>query len=634
MESNDTPAMEDVSQAVSSKYARYHTLDLPRISSVEFPLAISTKKHSIVRAIEMCGGIEDVKQALDNSTEPSVTDKGLELFLNNGLSPVDPWDDATSSARKPFFNEHPIIGKRVPFRDDSIVLKITMPEGTLEKNGNDVAKALRSLDSKDVCATPVAVVNNTIKFREMSDFQVILDNVPAAREFQKSFGSLDWQNIKKFIDSVPDNDSRPQDNINNIILDRSVKSPNCDFQLPPPPRFSMVGYPLQYKYKGNPFAVKKENGDHEVKGSYLKNYQLFVHDMSPELKVPVEPQDKLLEIYNQAKQSGVYPGTKKESKFFEALEECLAILRSLFEKRPIWVKRHLDGLIPKNVYHTLKIALALLSYRFTMGPWRNTYIKFGVDPRSSSEYAKYQTEYFKIERKLLESATVRKNIPKPPPLVFESDTKDGIDSRFRFDGTRIPWYLMLQIDLLLDEPNIAEVYEKVEYLDKPNEVTGWFTALDLAKIRRIVKYELGCMVQGRYEFNKYKLKYFKSMLFFKESMMNNNGENTDVDGDTNMDRDKNPDDITQDDDEENNGVEAGEDEETLQEKEDAESDNMKVSVMKDISDDEQDEPEDDFDVNNATFQDIIGKIRRLDPELADKYSRDLSGLVNIAKLYD
>ena len=79
MESNDTPAMEDVSQAVSSKYARYHTLDLPRISSVEFPLAISTKKHSIVRAIEMCGGIEDVKQALDNSTEPSVTDKGLEL---------------------------------------------------------------------------------------------------------------------------------------------------------------------------------------------------------------------------------------------------------------------------------------------------------------------------------------------------------------------------------------------------------------------------------------------------------------------------------------------------------------------------------------------------------------------------
>ena len=61
---------------------------------------------------------------------------------------------------------------------------------------------------------------------------------------------------------------------------------------------------------------------------------------------------------------------------------------------------------------------------------------------------------------------------------------------------------------------------------------------------------------------------------------------------------------------------------------------MKVSVMKDISDDEQDEPEDDFDVNNATFQDIIGKIRRLDPELADKYSRDLSGLVNIAKLYD
>ena len=591
----------------------------------------------------MCGGIEKVKEAF-REHGPIESQNGLELYLNDG-------NDKDGS--KGYFNEHPIIGKRVPFRDESVILKVTMPKGTLAKNNNSVKDSISSLkDSNKLRVTPVSIVDNTIKFREMSDFQIKLDNVPSAKEFKSSFGSLEWGNFKNFVNSVPDNDSQPQENIGNLILDRSVKIPSTDFQLPPPPKLSMVGFPLLYKYKANPFA-KKKNGVTEVKGTYIKNYQLFVHDLSDRTVIPSQAHEQVLNDFEVAKKTKIYPGTKSDSKFYQSLEECLQILRKLFASRPIWVKRHLDGIVPKKVHHTIKIALSLISYRFTMGPWRNTYIKFGIDPRSSVEYAKYQTEYFKIERKLLSSPIVKKNVPNPPPLVFESDNPGDIDSRFKFDGKRVPWYLMLQIDLLVGEPNIAEVFNNVQYLDKANELTGWFRELDLVKIRRIVKYELGCMVQGNYEYNKYKLKYFKTMLFVKESMVpdNKNPEeemgvnaNTDADGDVNMDdgsqgssnptkEDKGT--VVGDDYEDNDAITEEPDDAALENEEMDTDQNLKVpAIIEDYADDgdADEEVQESFDIKTASFQDIINKIAKLDPKAAETMKKELKGFVNEVNL--
>ncbi|EDO17849.1 hypothetical protein Kpol_1043p39 [Vanderwaltozyma polyspora DSM 70294] len=618
-----------------SELAKEYTLDIPRVPSIEFPLHVSSSPSSINKAINMVGGIDKVRQVLG---EHGSSQKQLEMYLNEGHD-----NDGSDT----FFNEHSIVGKEVPFRDESIVLKITVPKGTMAKYNGNVREALAMLKPKQSAIVPVVIINSTIKFREMSDFQIRLDNVPSANEFKDSFGSLDWKNFKNFVNSVPDNDPRPFENINNIRLDRSSPFPNTDYQLPPPPRFSMVSYPFLYKYKTNPFATKKSDGASEVKGSYIKNYQLLVHDLNESVVIPVQADSQLMVDYNEAVKTGIYPGTKKESKFYESLEECLSIINKLFEKRPIWVKRHIDGIVPKHVHHTLKVALALVSYRFTMGPWRNTYIKFGIDPRSSSEYAKYQTEYFKIERKLLRSPNIAKNVPKPPASVFESDVPEGIDTRFKFNGKQIPWYLMLQIDLLFDEPNIAEVYSKVEYLDKANELTGWFKELDLAKIRRIVKYELGCMVQGNYEFNVYKLKYFKTMLYAKESMMNNAKDNDEsttssING-SEMSTDTTSTNTTEDASNGNagevdsdNDITTGEADEQVLENEEAENDpNVSVNPAEDdymMDEDEDEDNEGDFDTKTASFQDIIGRIRNMNPETADRLSKELEGFINEANL--
>lgn len=614
----------------SDRVAKEYTLDIPRIPSVELPLHVSAQPASIIKAVNMCGGLKKVKEAFMGEKSKGSKDY-LELYLNR--------TEDNSDAAGNFFNEHPIIGKPVPFRDDSVVLKVVMPKGTLEKNDGNIQKALSTLETKDYKVTPIAVVDNTIKFREMSDFQYRLDNVPAAKEYVSSFGTLDWPKFKNFVDSVPDNDTKPQENINNLIWDRSLKSPDTDYQLPPPPTLSMVGFPHVYKYKKNPLAKKKSNGVSEVRGSYIKNYQLFVHELTENSKIPTDPHKSLQNDYKIAQETKIYPGTKESLKFYESLEECLTILNALFKKRPIWIKRHLDGIIPKRLHHTLKIALALVTYRFTMGPWRNTYIIFGCDPRSSKEYAKYQTEYFKIERKLLSSPKVRKNIPKLKDIVFESNQSEDIDTRFRFDGKQIPWYLMLQIDLLIYEPNVAEIYNEVEYLDKPNEVTGWFNELDLVKIRRIVKYELGCLAQGNFEFNKYKLKYFKSMQFVKESMITDEQDKgiqdktVDAEGDIVMNGDDSNDNKkieTMDDDDEDNGIVTGEaDDDALEVDESDTNDNIRID---DEDHDDNIVSKDDFDVDSASFQDIIARIGKMDTKTAEYLQDELGGFVNISKL--
>lgn len=626
---NATPVRLSPTPERCAALAKEYTLDIPRIPSVELPLNVSSSQVSVTKAIKMCGGLSRIKEVFNERDSGEESRRGLELYLNEGAG-----DDQPGA----FFNEHPIIGKKVPYRDESIVLKIEMPKGTLARNNGDIQKSLESLGSRDVRVTPVAIINNTIKYREMSDFQLTLENVPSAKEFHESFNALDWNNMKTFVNSVPDFDTRPFENISNLMMDRSSIIPSIDYQLPPPPRLSMVSLPYHYKYKTNPFATKKADGAAEVKGTYIKNYQQLVHDMSEATKVPIKPHLSLENDYEAAKATSVYPGTKKESNFYHNLEECLSVLKDLFAKRPIWVKRHIDGIIRKDLHQTLKIALALVSYRFTVGPWRNTYIKFGVDPRSSSEYAKYQTEYFKIERKLLRTPALKKNLPIPPAPIYESNNPGGIDSRFKFNGKQIPWYLMLQVDLLVEELNVAEVYSKAEFLPKANELTGWFQELDLAKMRRIVKYELGCMVQGNYDFNEYKLKYFKSMVYVKESMIRE--QNTDQDGDVDMEKDHTNVSSTLDarneeesEEEEDNGVASGEADEFALEADEADEDeNIRVDVAQE-EEEEADEYDDaTFDFKNATFQEVINRIARTNPKAAERLQKNLTGLVNVSEL--
>ena len=66
-------------------------------------------------------------------------------------------------------------------------------------------------------------------------------------------------------------------------------------------------------------------------------------------------------------------------------------LHSLLDKRPIITRRALLNVLGRDVLWKLKTAIQYCAYTFLSGPWRDTLIRFGVDPRKDPAMRMYQT---------------------------------------------------------------------------------------------------------------------------------------------------------------------------------------------------------------------------------------------------
>jgi general transcription factor 3C polypeptide 5 (transcription factor C subunit 1) len=78
-------------------------------------------------------------------------------------------------------------------------------------------------------------------------------------------------------------------------------------------------------------------------------------------------------------------------------KECVDALRILFEKRPIWTRRALYNNFPKRLQTMVRFTMAHVAYMWRAGPWRDTCVAYGVDPRTDPKYRKYQSVFFQIE---------------------------------------------------------------------------------------------------------------------------------------------------------------------------------------------------------------------------------------------
>jgi general transcription factor 3C polypeptide 5 (transcription factor C subunit 1) len=78
-------------------------------------------------------------------------------------------------------------------------------------------------------------------------------------------------------------------------------------------------------------------------------------------------------------------------------KECVDALRELFEKRPIWTRRALYNNFPKRLQTMVRFTMAHVAYMWRAGPWRDTCVAYGIDPRTDPKYRKYQSVFFQIE---------------------------------------------------------------------------------------------------------------------------------------------------------------------------------------------------------------------------------------------
>ncbi|KAF3088202.1 tau 95 subunit of transcription factor TFIIIC [Orbilia oligospora] len=395
-----------------------------QLLAVEHPAVILNNSD---RAVRMLGGGKAVAQAfkpnLENISEPN----GLELRFRPG--------DALAP---------PVQGK--PARTRAMVLKITVPKG---KGPNprpppgeepDIPKILKDLNGK-FTSEVVGWVDHTIRFRDMADYQWNTRSSDWARNVEENLMELDLQALKRF-----------------RMTDKITADANAEIMRPP--RFTHINYPFVYGFRQNP-AIKV---DTDINGE-----PVFINAGA---RVQTQTQ-----YGNWNSDTVPQAGRLKRPKEPEVFVDCLKKLEELFEERPIWTRRGLMNNMPSSLWQQLKWAYPHVAYYWRSGPWRDTYVKFGVDPRKSKEFAKYQVVAFKVH-------TVK-------PKKDSSQNKGHL-----FDGESIILDGKIWQFCDLKDPLLAELadIEKCEARDVCDNTDGWFPNNRHFKIKYIMRRKLSALV--------------------------------------------------------------------------------------------------------------------------------------------
>ncbi|KAI5854325.1 RNA polymerase III transcription factor IIIC subunit-domain-containing protein [Tricharina praecox] len=281
----------------------------------------------------------------------------------------------------------PIESRTVP--TNNLLLKITIPRRKKRRGTKDgemtLPEKLRAAKG-NYKVEAIGRIEKTVRFRDMASFQ---------------WNSSNSDFINKMKDKLMDGD---YEKIRSFELSKDRGDPNSE--ILPPPTFSNTVIPHTYFYRQNP-AVKRALIDGKTS---LLNFQAAPKTLTPMVHVTIaEIPTKPADVPEYAQLDSLH-------------KECVDHLRALFEQRPIWTRRALYNNFPKHLQTMVRFTMAHVAYMWRAGPWRDTCVKYGVDPRSDPKYRFYQSVFFQIE--------THKSRPS-----YQSGS--NIDNSHIFDGKRL-----------------------------------------------------------------------------------------------------------------------------------------------------------------------------------------------------
>ena len=462
-------------------------LDVPSLMSVEYPLRVLNTE----KAIELIGGETVLKQCF---IDP---DLRLQLQLRN-----DPLS-------------HPIRSS-VQNNKKNVLLKFRIPKRILYGNNGDIRKSIKQCEIEEIDYTvkTCGLLSKNFKFREMSDFQQLKRNSDFNNKFNESIRVGDFNKICQFSNEIGKNIEKIQEFNNN------------DIDLPSLVRFARLDLPYNYKYFGN--LLIDEDGKFVNNAVKLYGIQINYNEKPPlNYDERLQPElEKMKFEMEEIKNSGIDKSLIEESTPYHFLK-CLEIVRKLFEMKPVWIRRHIHWLLPKNLRNQLRFTLPYVSYTVSKGPFRHSFIKFGYDPSKNKEAYKYQIEAFRGNSKSNHDEEIEKiiannntgdntttdefgndNIYMIPPTLYEyieefSDINSDINKlgigkipkQLFFDGKNPCNSLSFQLGDILDE-DVKKLIKNCTINDKCNIDNGWIDLKSMAKIRSVMKYKLTCVREG------------------------------------------------------------------------------------------------------------------------------------------
>ncbi|KAG8738635.1 tau 95 subunit of transcription factor TFIIIC [Ceratobasidium sp. 428] len=467
--------------------------------SVEYPGYVKPAPSSTVHAIRTMGGQKSLDHVFGES--------GRILELR--LQPDNPF-------------AHPVTGDVVA--TNKLLVKVVarrkkktmdnyLNEAALDSNRTEAGTTGKG-KAKDVGANTqveesagtytaeiVGIIPKTVRFRSMADFQFQPDEDDYIVQMRHAMDRLDVDAVQSFdLEPLRENygSSQPTPQCS-ATVDPNRMDVDIDPNLPTTSTtavvflnitstnasFALLGQKLiRSSLKQNPMSVIHTTVD-PVTGEETRRY-IHKHrlkgSMAPAAisweneKVPTEPPKHILDAKAQAK------------------PYLLAKLRELFEQRPVWSRIALVNQFPalegREIQNT-KVHIALVSYTFSDGAWRDTLLRLGYDPRQDPQ-ARLNTANEDARRKSIVGR--RAGVDNPAEVeVPENDRESHI-----FDGKTLhTGAASFQLCDITDSLLVPLINDARSLRQEPDIADGWYTSHEFALIKAVVRRKHFNLLQGK-----------------------------------------------------------------------------------------------------------------------------------------
>ncbi|KZS98062.1 hypothetical protein SISNIDRAFT_405697 [Sistotremastrum niveocremeum HHB9708] len=435
--------------------------------SIEYPGYVA--EGSVPRAIEHLGG----QRSLDAAFKRNASKKETLLELN--FRPGNPFS-------------HPIPGDVTS--TDNILMKVT-------KRKRKRKSAIEGQPLGEYTVELMGVIPKTARFRSMADFQFQPDPNDPLVKLRYALDYLDAKAIREFQISPEKEDYYVEESAQEPDEDGDIQmgepSKRSNLRLFPPPIFGRQTIAQVYNFKANPGSIETSIVDEEtgeerkrlINRSRWKGFApVSIGFWDP---TPDTPPKNALDAA-----SSVNP-------------DLLSRLKEHFNTRPVWSRPALLNQFAPNEQRALlnaKQTLPLVSYIFQDGPWRDTNVRLGYDPRTDKETRFYQRVYFRNvnHEKQRTSFIARRSTLHDRMVDSNAERSDDALPSNRshiFDGrTRTSQTASFQLCDIQDPMLIKMIHSEEALRDTCNEQDGWYTSHALENLKTVLRHKFFNLLEG------------------------------------------------------------------------------------------------------------------------------------------
>lgn len=441
------------------------------IAVIEHPFIVK----NTAKAIRSLGGDQVLDQSLSNVTP----ENALELSLR----PDHPWAKRTQATN---------------VRSQNVLLKVSVPKrtGRKRKRGSDEPFAFpneegptdshmngsqraHSADSRaqtliktlqdnpsSYTITPVGTIKQTYRFRNLPDFQYASSTSPLMTNVASTILTADYKKLKSFA----------------IDPTRGI-APGLD--VGPPPVTNLMKVPYNYSYRQNIYTRVTTDATGTQTLTTLNPTTKYVNHVVP-LSVPDVP-------------SAAPVPLEPEENLDAKLRECIAKFRAELSTRPVMAKRVQENLVCGASEYNLRRCWPYVGYMFSVGPFRDAIIRFGVDPRKDKNCAMYQTLWFQVPgetgygRRGLEEEWSGAGAKYLRKVRYPNSVKDS----HVFDGEKLyrdgkTWQICD-----ITDPLLRRIIDEAPLREDCDDTTGWFGNGTWSMLKMLMKEKIARLAAGK-----------------------------------------------------------------------------------------------------------------------------------------